>query len=112
MAEIERVRILLDELKRVNDDFEAPSKLEGYQETKAAARSAYNTYFYMSPGFVADKCAAILDVCGDRLPPDLRTNVERLLKALRRAQAAALPWIQDNDYFKQQRLIREEAQCV
>ena len=30
MSEIEGLRILLDELKRVNDEFEAPSKLEAH----------------------------------------------------------------------------------
>ena len=112
MSEIEGLRILLDELKRVNDEFEAPSKLEGYQETKAAARSVYNTYFYMSPGFVADKCAAILAVCADRLTPDLRKQYQRLLKALRRAQAAALPWLGENDYIKHLQQVREEGHCV
>ena len=88
MTEIERVRLLLDELKRVNGELEAPTKLEGWKEMKAAARSVYNTHFFISSGFVADKCAAILAVCGDRLTPNLRTNYERMLQALRRVEAA------------------------
>ena len=88
MAEIERVRLLLDELQRVNGELEAPTKLEGWKEMKAAARSVYNTHFFESSGFVAEKCAAILAVCGNRVTPNLITNYEQMLQALRRVEAA------------------------
>jgi hypothetical protein len=83
-----------------------PMKLEGWQEVKEglqvvkeATRSAYNKYGWMSAGFVADKCAAILAVCGDRLTIDLQVMFVEFKKALRKAQDATNVGI-DRDHIK------------
>ncbi len=83
MAEIAHMRGLLDEMGRlsagncvdcvdcVHAGVEAPTKLEGLYDTIAAARravsKAYNNNVWMSADFVADKCAEVLAVCGNRL---------------------------------------------
>jgi hypothetical protein len=50
---------------------EAPTKLEGFMDpivdAGRAVRNAYNMNVRISAGFVADKCAEVLAVCGDRL---------------------------------------------
>jgi hypothetical protein len=46
---------------------EVPTRLEGIKGVYEAGRSMWNRNFWMSAGFVADKCAEVLAVCGDRL---------------------------------------------
>ncbi len=102
MAEIAHMRGgLLDEMGRLSagscvDCGEAPTKLEGFGDT---VRKTYNTARGLVPaGLVADKCAALLAVCGDRLEEGyngfrssdprigLTRKVQRLEKALRKAE--------------------------
>jgi hypothetical protein len=101
MTEIAHMRGLLGEMGRLSaghsvDRVEAPTKLEGFGSN---ARAAYNKGFgVMTSGVVADKCAALLAVCGERLEEGLQSwystdprvgltrKVQRLEKALRKAE--------------------------
>jgi hypothetical protein len=103
MAEIAQMRGLLDEMGRLSAGNcvgcgEAPTKLEGLG-VRGLARQAYNTVRGLVPAkVVADKCAALLAVCGDRLEEgynagassdpriSLTRKVQRLEKALRKAE--------------------------
>jgi hypothetical protein len=79
------MRELLDELKHVNGELEAPTKLEGL---KGVVSKLWNESFFMGAKYVADTCATLLAVCGERLIVQLRVNIERLMKALRRVERA------------------------
>jgi len=79
------MRELLDELKHVNGELEAPTKLEGL---KGVVSKLWNESFFMRAKYVADTCATLLAVCGERLIVQLRVNIERLMKALRRVERA------------------------
>ncbi len=65
MAETARMRGLLAELGRLGaEEAEAPTRLEGIG---SVGRGIWNRNFWMSAGYVADRCAEVLAVCGERL---------------------------------------------
>jgi len=125
MAETARMRGLLAELGRLGaEEAEAPTRKERVVAAYQAGRAIWNKNIWMSAGFVADKCAAVLAVCGDRLDATEQGNIAettwhrmemesvkrkmvRMEKALRLAHRVANEMSKRNDNEHRNQVYRQ-----
>jgi hypothetical protein len=117
----------------VHAGVEAPTKLEGFGDVLAntgkAVRKAFNDNVWMSADYVADMCAKVLAVCGNKLDvqeaceregpewswkESVKRQMVRMHKALRLASNAAYETnkLDDNEYWDQQERYSKSVRLV
>jgi hypothetical protein len=133
-AEIAHMRGLLGEMGRLaacnrKHCVEAPTRLEGIgmKDVYEAGRGVWNRNFWMSDSFVADKCAKVLVVCGDRLDvieemetktakttwhrmekESVKRKMVRMEKALRLAHREANEMSKSHDNDRRSQVYRQD----